>query len=80
MMILVAAACASAAVGLWTRRLWGYRLAVGLLSVNLVGDVLNGFLRGDWRTLIGVPIGGVMLGYLLRRRTREQFAAKSDAN
>ena len=75
LMILVAVACASAAVGLWIRRRWGYRIAVGLLSVNLVGDVLNGLVRGDWRTLIGVPIGGAMLAYLLRRPVRAEFIA-----
>jgi hypothetical protein len=73
LMTLVAAACAGAASGLWLRRRWGHRVAVGLLSVNLLADVLNGFVRGDWRTLIGIPIGGAMLGYLFSQRIREWF-------
>ena len=73
LMILVGAACAAAAFGLWTRRRWGHQLAVGLLSINLAGDVLNAFGRGDWRTLIGLPVGGAMLGYLLTRRARTWF-------
>jgi hypothetical protein len=40
-----------------------------------VGDLLNAFLRGDWRTLIGLPIGAAMLTYLLSRRIRGWFAA-----
>ena len=71
LMIVVALACAGAAVGLWTRRRWGHRLAVGLLGVNLVGDLLNAVMRSDWRTLIGLPIGGAMLAYLLSRRVRD---------
>jgi NhaA family Na+:H+ antiporter len=74
LMVLVAAACAGAAVGLWTRQRWGHRLAVGVLSINLLGDTLNALVRGDWRTLIGLPIGGAMIAYLLRHRIRAWFA------
>src|SRR5687767_1841677 len=65
LMLGVMATCAGAAAGLWTGRRWGYRLAVGLLGLNLVGDLLNALVRGDRRTLIGLPIGGLLLGYLL---------------
>src|SRR3954468_1222448 len=54
LMIVVAAACAGTAVGLWQRRRWGRRLALMLLGVNLVGDLVNATSRGDWRTLIGL--------------------------
>jgi hypothetical protein len=73
LMAVVAAACAGAASGLWTGRWWGHRLAVGLLAVNIVGDLLNALIRSDVRTLIGLPIGGLMLGYLLNRRVRDRF-------
>jgi len=73
LMIVVALACGGAAVGLWTRQRWGHRLAVAVLSVNLLGDTLNALVRGDWRTLIGLPIGGAMLAYLLSYRIREWF-------
>jgi hypothetical protein len=74
LMIGVAAACAAAAVGLWNRQLWGHRLALAVLAVNLVGDTLNAALRGDWRALIGLPIGGLMIAYLLSQRVRQWFA------
>ena len=70
LMLLVALACAAAAIGLWTQRRWGRRLAVAILVVNLVGDTLNAVLRDDWRTLLGLPIGGVILLYLLRPEIR----------
>ena len=78
-MIVVAMACAAAAVGLWSRRRWGHRVAIAVLSVNLVGDLLNALVRGDRRTLIGLPIGGAMLVYLLTRRIREWFALREPA-
>jgi len=75
LMLLVAAACAGAAIGLWLGRPLGHRLAVTVLSLNLVGDVSNALIRGDRRTLIGLPIGGAMIAYLLSRRIREHFKA-----
>ncbi|MFL6264370.1 MAG: hypothetical protein ACJ76Y_32175 [Thermoanaerobaculia bacterium] len=67
LMAAVCAACALAARGLWIRAPWGRRLAVGILTVNLIGDTANAFVRGDLRTLIGLPIGGALIVYLLRR-------------
>jgi uncharacterized membrane protein (DUF2068 family) len=75
LILLVAAACACTAIGLWLGRPWGHRLAVTVLSMNLVGDVSNALIRGDRRTLIGLPIGGAMIAYLLSRRIREHFKA-----
>jgi hypothetical protein len=68
LMAVVGAACASAAVGLAKGAEWGRRLAIGILIVNLIGDTLNALLRHDPRTLIGLPIGGLMIWYLLKRR------------
>ncbi len=79
LMLTVGIACVLAAIGLWTRALWGHHLAVGILAVNLVGDVLNAAVRGDHRALVGIPIGGAMILYLLRSRTREQFQVRSAA-
>ena len=67
-MVVVGSACALAAVGLATRARWGVSLALGILIVNLVGDLLNAFVRHDLRTLIGLPIGGAMIAYLLIAR------------
>ena len=74
-MIVVAAACVAAAVGLWTGREWGRRIAVALLGINLLGDSLNALIRRDWRTLIGLPIAAAMLAYLLSSRVRQWFSA-----
>jgi hypothetical protein len=44
-----------------------------VLGCNLLGDRPNALVRGDRRTLIGLPIGGAMLVYLLSRRIRDHF-------
>ncbi|MEP6604237.1 MAG: hypothetical protein ABJB69_09840 [Spartobacteria bacterium] len=67
LMAMVGAACGLAAVGLAKNAEWGRRLAIGVLAVNLAGDSLNALLRHDPRTLIGLPIGGLMIWYLLKK-------------
>mgnify|MGYP001355565148 CR=1 FL=1 len=77
LMLVVATACALAAVGVWIRAPWGHRLALTILAVNLLGDLSNAVLRGDLRTLIGIPIGGAIIWYLVNPRTRSQFEFRS---
>ena len=72
LMLVVATACAAAAVGLWRTRRWGWRLAAGLLVVSLGGDLVNGILF-DRRALVGVPVALVLLAYLASRRVRKRF-------
>jgi hypothetical protein len=62
----VSLACGLAALGLWRRARWGYRLALAILTVNLLGDVGNALFRGDPRTLVGLPIGAGLIAYLRR--------------
>lgn len=73
LMATVCAACALAARGLWIRAPWGRRLALGILTVNLIGDLANAVFKGDLRTLIGLPIGGALIVYLMRRYDAPAF-------
>jgi len=76
LMAVVGAACGLAAAGLAKNAEWGRRFAIGVLAVNLVGDSLNALLWHDLRTLIGLPIGGLMILYLVtKRRSRNVVAA-----
>ena len=68
LMVSVCVACATAAIGLWRLRRWGYWTAVVILSLNMTGDSLNAILGHDWRTLIGLPIAIAMLAYLVTSR------------
>jgi len=68
LMAVVGVACGSAAIGLARNAEWGRRLAIAVLAVNLIGDSLNALLRHDPKTLIGLPIGGLMIWYLSKAR------------
>jgi hypothetical protein len=70
LMVIVGAGCAVAAIGLAKDRPWARNLAIFILTVNLVGDLISAFARHDLRTLIGLPIGGAMIFYLWRLRSR----------
>jgi hypothetical protein len=69
LMLAVCAACLTAATGLWRRRIWGLRTAIVMLSINMLSDAINAFVLHDPRTLIGLPIGGAVIWYLLRKRS-----------
>ena len=72
LMMAVCVACGLAAWGLRTDASWGYRLAIGLLVVNLLGDVAGAIALRDLRTLVGVPIALALITFLLRsQRTRQ---------
>lgn len=75
LMLCVCAACAFAAIGLAKCAAWGHRLAVGILVVNLIGDVVNAVVNSDPRTLIGIPVGGALIAYLMMSRVRRLFTA-----
>ena len=65
LMLGVGTACLFAAVGLWRAKPWGTWLALIILSVNMLGDLTNVFVRHDYRGLIGVPVAGAMIFFLL---------------
>jgi hypothetical protein len=73
LMTTVGLACGLAAVGLVRRCPWGREIALVVLIVNLLGDTTNAFLRNDYRTLIGLPIGGAMVAYLFSDGVRRVF-------
>ena len=65
-MFSVGMACLIAAIGLWRGTLWGTRVAILILVVNMIGDLSNTLLNYDFRTLIGLPIAAAMIVYLAR--------------
>jgi len=68
LMLVVCVACLTASIGLWRRTTWGLWTAVVILVFNLLGDIANAAFAHEYRSLIGVLIGGIMLVYLLRHR------------
>ncbi len=79
LMLVVAVACALSAAGLRMRARWGHRLALTLLVVNLFADATNVLVRGDLRTLIGLPVAAALIVYLLSSRVRDQFTRTNAA-
>ena len=45
LLLIVSIFCAAASLGLWRTSWWGYWLAVGLITINLIGDVINVLLE-----------------------------------
>jgi hypothetical protein len=77
LLLTVSASCAAAAVGIRRARPWGYWLSVGILGVQLAGDVVNGLLGVEPRALVGVPIVVALLVYLRREAVRRWFGMRT---
>ena len=73
LMCAVCIACASAAIGLWRGEIWGYWIAIALLSINLLGDIVNVVTGIEPRAAIGIPIVLAILAFLMTRRVRRFF-------
>lgn len=72
--LMLSVALTSAGVGWFQRRAWGWRLAVGVIAVQVLGDLVN-LLRGDVvGGGTGFVIAAALLLYLLRREVRVTFA------
>jgi hypothetical protein len=74
--LALAVALAAAATGWFRRRLWGWRLAVGIIATQILGDLAN-LLRGDFlRGGAGCVIASALLFNLLRPQVRVVFTGK----
>jgi hypothetical protein len=72
--LLLGAALTAAGIGWFRRRLWGWRLAVVIIAIQVLGDVIN-CVRGDLlRGVTGLIIAGALLLFLLQPRVRAAFA------
>ncbi|HZE70921.1 MAG TPA: hypothetical protein VE135_15545 [Pyrinomonadaceae bacterium] len=80
LMFTVSIACAAAAIGLWRTSWFGYWLAVGLIVINLIGDVTNVVLGTERKAIVGVPIATAILAYLMSRKVREFFSRSGGLN
>jgi hypothetical protein len=69
--VLLAVAC----MGWFKRRVWGWRLAVAIIAIQVLGDLVNAF-RGDVvQGGTGFVIAGALLVYLLRPEVRAAFVS-----
>lgn len=73
--LLLGAALFVAGTGWFRRRRWGWRLAVAIITTQVLGDLVNAF-RGDFvRGVFGFIVAGALLVYLLRQDVRSAFGS-----
>ena len=71
--LILSAALSLAGTGWFHRRRWGWRLAVAIIAIQVLGDIVN-CGRGDWlRGGVGVVIAGALLLFLMRPVVRNGF-------
>ncbi len=63
-----------AGAGWFQRRHWGWFLGTGIIASNLLADLIH-LLLGDWKSLAGVVIAGLLLLYMTRPAVRSYFTA-----
>ncbi len=73
--MLLAGVPSATAIGWFKCRLWGWRLAVAVITTQIFGDLINIFLGQVIKGAIGVSIAGALLFYLLRPKVEECFHA-----
>jgi hypothetical protein len=71
--LLLSASLGAAAVGWFQHRPWGWRLAVFIVSAQVLGDLGNVFLGHFIEGGVGVAIAAALLVYLLRANVRAIF-------
>ena len=67
---------AAAGMGWFKRRLWGWRLAVAIIAIQVLGDLVSVFLGRVVEGGIGVTIAGALLLYLLQAKVRAVFESE----
>jgi hypothetical protein len=77
LMVVVAAALATAAWGMWRGRRWGRVLAIVVLCVNGSGDLFTAVTR-ERTAAIGVIVAAALVGYLAVNRSVRAFFAGAD--
>jgi len=74
--LVLSAALATAGVGWFRHRLWGWRLGVGIIATQILGDLVSIFMGHFAKGAAGVAIASALLLYLLRADVRAAFAAR----
>ncbi len=75
--LALSAALLIAGIGWFKRRAWGWRLAVAVIAIQLVGDGISALEGHFVRGAAGVAIAGALLFYLFRPNVRTAFQNSS---
>jgi hypothetical protein len=71
--LVLGAALAAAGLGWFGRWLWGWRLAVVIIAMQVLRDLISIFTGHFVRGAVGVTISGALLFYLLRAEVKGFF-------
>ena len=71
--LLLGVALAVAGLGWFKRSLWAWRLAVGIIGTQVLGNFVNVFFERLVESAIGISIAGALLFYLFRPGVRKTF-------
>lgn len=74
LMFVVSIFCGLAAYGLWNGELWGYYIAIGMLIINLIGDIYNFGSGIERRAFIGIPIVILILFFITKPEIKKYFS------
>jgi hypothetical protein len=74
-MAVAGTGCGLAAIGLWRGTTLGIWIAIIVLSINIIGDLVNAVVRHDYRALIGLPIAAALIAYLVRQARADRTSA-----
>lgn len=77
--LILGAALGFAGTGWFKRRMWGWRLAVLIIAIQVLGDLVNLILGDLVRGAVGVTIAGALLFYLLSPQLRAVFGTKRNS-
>jgi hypothetical protein len=75
--LLLSAVLTVAGRGWFKRCLWGWRLAVVIVAIQVLGDLLNVLMGNVVKGGIGFTLAGALLIYLLRSDVRAAFANRN---
>lgn len=71
--LFLAFALLMAAIGWFRGRRWAWKLGIAIITVNLIGDLVN-ILRGEWgKGAVGVVVAGLLLSYMMLAHVRNYF-------
>jgi len=77
--LLLGVTLAVAGIGWFKYRLWGWRLTVGVVATQVLGDLVNLFSGHIVEGGVGVAIAGALLLYLLSANVKAVFASREHA-
>ena len=76
--LVLSATLVAAGGGWFARRLWGWKLAVVIIAIQVLGDLMSIFMGHFIRGAVGATIAGALLFYLVRSEVRRAFVPRGE--